>query len=781
NHTLWLKVQDNYGIWSNETIWDKNLSINLIPLAFIDKVNPNPVPYRQKVLFKGHGIGNTKICRYSWFSSLDGELYNGTDTEFTTSNLSFGTHNISLKVKDGWGLWSEAVNITLEVVAAEEFPSDYNAGKCSLLFQSSKSQTSPSIYKNLIAWQDNFYGDWNIFLFDLNNPEKIKMISNVSSELPPGSFEHHLQTDPVISEGKVLWLYQGWNFTENHNIFMLYDTEKPVEGAVSVLETSSFPLELKFSYPWIIWKDFSDSQGSFFALYSYNIETKEKKKLMEFDGEWALWKDKLLYFEEPTTQIVGKETTILKILNLTNGKIETNITFLTKPSHISNPDFCGDYIVWEDHRLNNGSLFNPDNTDIYFINIAENLFGRITTNQSTQLNPRVQGDYIIWEDKRNGNGVYAYSISKDKMAVLAENKSSIFVEIDVYGSYAVFVNEIDWSHSAVYLFDLNRAEWLKSEAEIGVFPTLSEDEIKIEITEPEDGVTVNKTVLIKGEAYPLISSKDAEIFIKIDDGMWQSVTAKVYGGGICAWQHSWNSLEVENGIHTISVKAKKGSVESEIVTITVNVNNSFIVVVNEPVWKEGEERVWKCTYLLPEPTTFTVHEKVLKRGIVKNGVTCYELEVWAEGVGEKSRVYLAENNFTLVEYVSSGEESMFDIFLFPWLGALDFPFSIEKENEESSWTEGGEIEVEAGSFKVYKYNGTENFILWYSPEFGHVVKIESHDFSVEAVSLSQGGGKEEESSFLFKEIGPLPLLAYLVLLVLGCAAAGGFVFVSRKK
>ena len=43
---------------------------------------------------------------YYWISSLDGVLHSGEGNQFWCSNLSVGTHNISVRVQDDYGVWS---------------------------------------------------------------------------------------------------------------------------------------------------------------------------------------------------------------------------------------------------------------------------------------------------------------------------------------------------------------------------------------------------------------------------------------------------------------------------------------------------------------------------------------------------------------------------------------------------------------------------------------------------------------------------------------------------
>jgi len=100
------------------------------PVAFIDSITPSPGLVSESVTFTAYGEASADITTYSWSSSIDGELYTGPNSSFVITpdpdttrsspappptNLSLGTHTISLKVQDSAGIWSEEVTETLIV------------------------------------------------------------------------------------------------------------------------------------------------------------------------------------------------------------------------------------------------------------------------------------------------------------------------------------------------------------------------------------------------------------------------------------------------------------------------------------------------------------------------------------------------------------------------------------------------------------------------------------------------------------------------------------------
>ena len=112
-HTITLKVQDNYDIWSDEV--NITLIIHEKPVANILSISPSPSLDNEGVYFVGNGTDDGEVVCYLWTSSLDNELYNGTEANFSTSDLSVGNHTITLKVQDNYDVWSDMVSTNVTV------------------------------------------------------------------------------------------------------------------------------------------------------------------------------------------------------------------------------------------------------------------------------------------------------------------------------------------------------------------------------------------------------------------------------------------------------------------------------------------------------------------------------------------------------------------------------------------------------------------------------------------------------------------------------------------
>ena len=123
-------------------------SQNKKPVAEIVTINPDNADYEESVYF--HGLGTDSdgiVIEYKWRSSKDGVL--SSESTFTKSDLSVGTHTIYFKVKDDQGEWSSEDSSSLVINPSptpENEPPTANAGgpyishvNTSILFDASKS------------------------------------------------------------------------------------------------------------------------------------------------------------------------------------------------------------------------------------------------------------------------------------------------------------------------------------------------------------------------------------------------------------------------------------------------------------------------------------------------------------------------------------------------------------------------------------------------------------------------------------------------------------------
>ncbi len=112
NHTIRLVVKDRDGLWSEGVI--TTLVVNGRPRAVIDAISPSASNEGEEVRFEGsYSDHEDDVTTLVWESDVDGML--SSMGAFTTGRLSNGTHNITFRVRDGHGAWSEMARATVTV------------------------------------------------------------------------------------------------------------------------------------------------------------------------------------------------------------------------------------------------------------------------------------------------------------------------------------------------------------------------------------------------------------------------------------------------------------------------------------------------------------------------------------------------------------------------------------------------------------------------------------------------------------------------------------------
>lgn len=116
-HILRLSVMSNQNVWSDPTA--VQLYVVGLPTATITTFPTSPQLPGTMLTFTGTGtayfaveLGNT-IVAYEWSSNITGVI--STLATFSTDALVDGTHQISFRVQDSYGLWSTPITMQLVV------------------------------------------------------------------------------------------------------------------------------------------------------------------------------------------------------------------------------------------------------------------------------------------------------------------------------------------------------------------------------------------------------------------------------------------------------------------------------------------------------------------------------------------------------------------------------------------------------------------------------------------------------------------------------------------
>jgi len=446
---------DGQSLAAGSDDWNVYFFTNEPPVAGIDdSLIDDPSEMGDSITLSGWvSTDDGSIEKYFWRSNEDGVLYHGADNEFFCDNLSLGYHVITLWVMDDYGVWSEPANAYVNITPPETVASDYDDGENPSIIISGDMQNNPSVYDGVVVWDEARYDGRDVFMFDLDDEDEVTMLSYPSSLLEdPDEYEVITQNAPLVHGDTAIWVYSS-SREEGYQVYS-YDLKKPDWGGEELFTIDDMPVKMMMSDRWIVWSAVDFGGPSIlepFALYSYNIQNQLQKKLFYFDGYFTLDGDRVMY-KEDTGNIFSQESYLVAYDLL--GETEVlNVTVYASSGDVYDMDLYEDYIVWEDHRLDDlfAGISNPD---IYFINLDTQQEARLTFNDQQQVTPLVEGDYIVWSDSRGPSiGVYAYSISQNRTAVLSENQSE-HSNLDLQGDHVVWT-----AGGQVFIYDLSTADW----------------------------------------------------------------------------------------------------------------------------------------------------------------------------------------------------------------------------------------------------------------------------------------------------------------------------------
>lgn len=145
-HNISFKVQDEVGFWS--LVASKTIVIQKRPKATIKDVTSLALFKSQKLGLTADWEDDGDITEFYWESLTDGDLYRGTEPSFSTSSLSIGIHNISLTIKDNYGVWSVSANVNITVLRIPNIHSAYLGGNRVMLSWLSELEIAPIFWVN---------------------------------------------------------------------------------------------------------------------------------------------------------------------------------------------------------------------------------------------------------------------------------------------------------------------------------------------------------------------------------------------------------------------------------------------------------------------------------------------------------------------------------------------------------------------------------------------------------------------------------------------------------
>ncbi len=201
-HMISLRVMDDLGFWSPyvSTI----LAVRNRPIAVIENVSQRMIFQGNTIIFKGNRFDEGPIQSLVWYSSIDQEIYNGSEKTFSSNVLSLGEHEITLTLQDDHGIWSNPLEITIWVIKKPKIDIRY------IGFNVASFSLRTSIDTTLAIWVNDAKQSENLMLTEIhtinatllngNNSYYFEMVNFDDVQLRSQVFFIELTKTPFLDE-----------------------------------------------------------------------------------------------------------------------------------------------------------------------------------------------------------------------------------------------------------------------------------------------------------------------------------------------------------------------------------------------------------------------------------------------------------------------------------------------------------------------------------------------------------------------------------------------------
>lgn len=246
-------------------------------------------------------------------------------------------------------------------------------------------QREPAIWNDRVVYQDNYYGDWDVYLSDISdagNPVSYFMTPDEQNYI-------NNQTNPAIHGNTVVW--QDQLAADNWNI-VAADITEPNNPSVYIVDDLTYSQAAPAVYrSSVVYQDDTYGDSDIWSADVWLKNAPQYQAVVSDDAGLnqtvpAVWGSIAIYEHETAggdIDIYGRDMSIPD---------SEPFIFASSAGLQQAPDISGHLVVWQDNR--NG------NWDIYGYNLITQQEFQITASLADQTNPAISGSLVVWEDSR---------------------------------------------------------------------------------------------------------------------------------------------------------------------------------------------------------------------------------------------------------------------------------------------------------------------------------------------------------------------------------------------
>ena len=248
------------------------------------------------------------------------------------------------------------------------------------------NQENVAIYGDIIVWQDDRNGNWDIYTFDLTTGKESSItIDKLDQTQPKIHNDYIVWKDIRNQQGSV----EDYPKDYNSDIF-LFDLKSGEEQQIT--KNQQYQTKPDIYGDNIVWLDYRNGR---FEVFMYYILLGKEQKVSNNEGNCTdvkIYGDTILWKVSFDAADLNDSDEIY-LYNITTRRI-ANLN-LTQTIELNGLDINEKYIAWY------SSPSQGIDADIFLYNLSTRITAQITKNGSFQYRPIIAGDLIFWTDLRN--------------------------------------------------------------------------------------------------------------------------------------------------------------------------------------------------------------------------------------------------------------------------------------------------------------------------------------------------------------------------------------------
>jgi beta propeller repeat protein len=307
-------------------------------------------------------------------------------------------------------------------------------------------QRCPALYQDMIVYQDNRNGNWDIYGYNLETGEEFQITTDPNDQIYPDIYGNVVVWLDKRDLGKHIYAYDlftgkewkisqmtakgdpsifeniiVWSSDSKPSQIIGYDIETRTEFFISKSEDTQYNPDVYDSF--VVWEQEHEYTTT---IHGYDLKKQKKYSIGKRNQFFysnhdqvnpVIYENIVIWVNEWDDEIYGQKIDTHEDLIIADAELHGGIECYTWDLS-QEPAVDENTVVWVDCR--NG------NKDIFGLDLASYREFQITFDDNIQQSPALYSTMVIWEDDRNGNwDIHAYDLSSPLQYIPAPSRSHL--------------------------------------------------------------------------------------------------------------------------------------------------------------------------------------------------------------------------------------------------------------------------------------------------------------------------------------------------------------------